>query len=92
VFHARAHYLLFKVILSDWPLSQCAKHLIFPYVPLRCHPWIRYISMDRALRKYTKAGGITTCASEMLTSSVLPLSGLDTLVMYQDDWYDHTYH
>jgi hypothetical protein len=48
--------------------------------------------MDQALRQYTKTVGVTTCASEMLTSSVLPLSGLDTLVMCQSDWYDHTYH
>ena len=66
--------------------------LVFQYVPLRCHPWAPYISTDRALRQYTKAVGITTCASEMLTSSVLLLSGLDTLVMYQDDRYEHTYH
>jgi hypothetical protein len=62
------------------------KQLMPPYVSLRCRPRTHYISMERAIRCQAKAVGIATCASEILTSDVLPLSGLATLATY------HTHH
>jgi hypothetical protein len=62
------------------------KKLTNPYVSLRYRLRAYYIAMGRGVRQYAKAAGITAGGRDILTSSVLALSGLATLVVYEDGW------
>lgn len=74
---------------STTPISE-TKQLIPLYVSGRSRSQTCRLSMDRSLRQYTQAAGITLCVDEMLLPHSPPLNGSVVLVMHQSSWYHHT--